>query len=40
MKRYNTSDVTLVWDDGKQVKTHKDKLCRGSDDSEHDEDKK
>ena len=27
-------DVTLVWDDGKQVKAHKDKLCRGSDDSE------
>ena len=23
-------DVTLVWDDGKQVKAHKDKLCRGS----------
>ena len=29
-----TSDVNLVWDDGKQVKAHKDKLCRGSDDSE------
>ena len=27
-------DVTLVWDDGKQVKAHKDKLCRGSADSE------
>ena len=25
-----TSDVTLVWDDGKQVKAHKNKLCRGS----------
>ena len=24
-----TSDVTLVWDDGKRVKAHKDKLCRG-----------
>ena len=28
------SDVTLVWDDGKRVKAHKDKLCRGSADSE------
>ena len=27
------SDVTLVWDDRKQVKAHKDKLCRGSDGS-------
>ena len=25
-----TRDVTLVWDDGKRVKAHKDKLCRGS----------
>ena len=25
-----TSDVTLVCDDGKRVKAHKDKLCRGS----------
>ena len=25
-----TSDVTLVWDDEKRVKAHKDKLCRGS----------
>ena len=25
-----TSDVTLVWDGGKQVKAQKDKLCRGS----------
>ena len=25
-----TSDVTLVWDDGKQVKANKDKLCRES----------
>ena len=29
-----TSAVTLVWDDGKQVKAHKDKLCRGSADKE------
>ena len=29
-----TSDVTLVWDDGKRVKAHKDKLHRGSADSE------
>ena len=28
------SDVTLVWDDGKPDKAHKDKLCRGSADSE------
>ena len=27
-------DVTLVWDDGKRVKAHKDKLCRGRADSE------
>ena len=26
-----TSAVTLVWDDGKWVKAHKDKLCVGSD---------
>ena len=25
-----TSDVALVWDDGKRVKAHKDKSCRGS----------
>ena len=25
-----TSNVTLVWDDGKRVKAHEDKLCRGS----------
>ena len=30
-----TSDVTLVWDDGKQIKAHKDKLCRGGTDSEN-----
>ena len=24
------SDITLVWDDRKRVKAHKDKLCRGS----------
>ena len=28
------SDVTLVWDDGKRDKAHKDKLCRGSAESE------
>ena len=29
-----TSDVTLIWFDRKQVKAHKDKFCRGSADSE------
>ena len=30
-----TSDVTLVSDDGKRVEAHKDKMCRGSADSEN-----
>ena len=36
IKRNKTSDVTLVWDDGKRVEAHKDNFCRGSDDSEND----